>query len=316
MLKRDLNLSHFAKNLFSNRLRVSLIIGGVILLIAGGLITAIYVQNAIKTNQTASTQGQPGNSSQSGKPVAKVINSTAVNLVEKKFGYCRALAPKDWSHLTNDTATGADLFSPGKTIHAGWGISPVNTGNYPPYSFPSITSFLKYWLGYAFTGKFSGNSITLKSTHSLSYGFVERDFTTTTGRKGTIIYKTYNFGSSTYVVSIYMADTTSSLWSSKGAQALYSAISIRCVSQARPSTSSTSLSGSDPSSSSDNPEVSLSDKWTEAIMGYENVYSPTTGEHYEAPLDSYWATGPDGGGYYRSVPGGDYEKLKPGFGDY
>ena len=74
--------------------------------------------------------------------------------------------------------------------------------------------------------------------------------------------------------------------------------------------------GGDPSSPDDNPEVDLSAKWQEAIMGFENVYSPSTGEHYEAPLTSEWDTGPEGPGYYRDLPGGGYEKLEPGFGGY
>jgi hypothetical protein len=117
-------------------------------------------------------------------------------------------------------------------------------------------------------------------------------------------------------MSVYMADTASDLWDAKGASAMYSAISLRCVTQLRPATSSVDLEGSDPSSSSDNPEVSLSDKWQEAIMGYENVYSPSTGDHYEAPLTSKWESGPNGAGYYRSVPNGGYEKLERGFGSY
>lgn len=48
--------------------------------------------------------------------------------------------------------------------------------------------------------------------------------------------------------------------------------------------------------------------------GLKNTHS--IGEHYLAPLNSYWATGPDGGGYYRELPGGGYEKLLDGFGDY
>ena len=51
-------------------------------------------------------------------------------------------------------------------------------------------------------------------------------------------------------------------------------------------------------------------------MGYENVYSPTLGDHYLAPLNSYWEGGPEGGGYYRELPGGGVEKLLDGFGDY
>ena len=55
-----------------------------------------------------------------------------------------------------------------------------------------------------------------------------------------------------------------------------------------------------------------SQKWADAMRGYETVESPTTGDRYDAPLNSYNPTGPDGAGYYRSLPGGGgLEKLTP-----
>lgn len=237
---------------------------------------------------------------------AKTIDDVATNLGVKQSGYCRALAPKDWAFVTNQEATGADLFSPDKSMHAGWGIAGVYT-----YMYETPEVFLNAWMPLAgYTGFSMGGS------KNLDYDFVQRDFTSGIGKKGTLIYKTYNFGDPTlYVVSVYFAAANNDIWESKGAIPSYSAISIRCVSQLRPSTSSVDVSSSNPSRSSDNPEVSLSDKWTEAIMGYENVYSPSTGDHYEAPLTSKWDTGPDGPGYYRSIPNG-VEKLERGFGSY
>ena len=50
------------------------------------------------------------------------------------------------------------------------------------------------------------------------------------------------------------------------------------------------------------------------MMGFQNVYSPTTGEHWEASYSDYNATGPDGPGYYRKVGSvGGYEKLSEGY---
>ena len=51
-------------------------------------------------------------------------------------------------------------------------------------------------------------------------------------------------------------------------------------------------------------------------MGYENVYSPSTGEHFEASQSLYNETGPDGPGYYRSTGTNSYEKMERGFGSY
>ena len=55
-----------------------------------------------------------------------------------------------------------------------------------------------------------------------------------------------------------------------------------------------------------------SQNWQEAMSGYEQVASPSTGTTYDAPLNSWNATGPDGAGYYRELPGGGgLEKLTP-----
>lgn len=271
--------------------------------------TSVNTNASSKTNANANAKT---NASQNIVTTAKTIDSVAVKFTKKTTGHCEALAPADWGFITNAEGSGADLYSPDRALHAGWGISAVYT-----YMYPTVDSFLNAWLGYAYTGSFTEGSITLGATQDVYEGFVQREFTTANGRKGVTIYKTYNFGDPTlYVVSVYIADTAQAKWASTGATPFSVALTIRCVTQLRPVTSSVDVSSSDPSLSSDNPEVSLSDQWTEAIMGYENVYSPSTGDHYEAPLTSKWETGPEGSGYYRSQPGGGYEKLERGFGDY
>src|SRR5690606_37173998 len=47
-----------------------------------------------------------------------------------------------------------------------------------------------------------------------------------------------------------------------------------------------------------------SQKWADAMRGYEEVTSPSTGQRYDAPLNAWNPSGPDGGGYYRQLPGG------------
>lgn len=271
------------------------------------------INQAVVVNQDNTNQAPANaNTQQEALVTATTIDDTAIQLIPKQTGYCKALAPADWSFISNAESTGADLFSPDRSQHAGWGISAVYT-----YMYPDVESFLTAWLSYAFTGSFDANGFTLGTAQDIYKGFIRRDFTTSTGRQGVAIYKTYNFDDpAMYVVSVYMADTISDQWIANGATPFSVALTIRCVSQLRPTTSSVDLSSSDPSSSSDNPEVPLSDQWTEAIMGFENVYSPSTGEHYEAPLTSQWETGPEGSGYYRTLPGGGYEKLERGFGDY
>jgi len=278
----------------------------ILLLIFGIIILLLTLLFTLSNKKNQSTQKQATGSSAKSKTEAKTVDAIAIKLVEKKVAYCKALAPSDWSFSSVSPYVGADLWSPDKTIHAAWGITGIYKSLYPTAN--SALTYLITAVGY------KGFTLT-NDPKDLGYGFMERDFTSNIGRKGKVIYKIYNFDASFYVISVYLGASNNDLWESKGAQAVSAAISIRCVSQLRPSTSSVSYDSSDPSSKSDNPEVDLSDKWTEAIMGYENVYSPTTGEHYEAPLNSYWSTGPDGPGYYRSA-GNDYEKLEPGFGDY
>ena len=239
--------------------------------------------------------------------VAQTINSSAIELAIKEVAYCKALAPEDWGFNSVPPYVGADLFSPDKSIHAAWGIASIYKT-----LFPTVKSALIYLLdamGYK-DSAFVGEPI------DIGYGFMGWEFTSSIGRQGKVIYRTYDLDTAFYVISVYIGATTNENWESKGAQALSAAISIRCVSQLRPPSADVNYECADPSNKADNPEVDLSEKWSEAILGYENVYSPTTGEHYQAPLNSYWESGPDGGGYYRELPGGGFEKLEYGFGDY
>ncbi|MBI4371853.1 MAG: hypothetical protein HY552_06115 [Elusimicrobia bacterium] len=58
-------------------------------------------------------------------------------------------------------------------------------------------------------------------------------------------------------------------------------------------------------------EDRASARHSEAILGYDEVRSPATGESYQAPLNAWDPAGPDGPGYYRPLPGGGQEKLEP-----
>ncbi len=54
-----------------------------------------------------------------------------------------------------------------------------------------------------------------------------------------------------------------------------------------------------------------SQNWEDAMLGFQTMESPSTGDHYDVPLNSYNPTGPNGGGYYRKLPGGGLEQLSP-----
>lgn len=236
-----------------------------------------------------------------------LIDDSAINLVEKSSGYCKALIPEDWTFTSVSPYVGADAWSPDNSSHAAWGITSIYYTLYPTPL--SALTYLMTAVGY--------QGITFTSDpEEIGSGFMSVEFASDVGRRGQIIYRVYETDPSFFIISVYLGATLNETWENTGAQALTAAISIRCVSQMRPSTSGVDLDSSDPSSSADNPEVDLSEEWSEAILGYENVYSPITGDHFMAPLESYWATGPDGGGYYRELPGGGYELLEDGFGDY
>lgn len=53
------------------------------------------------------------------------------------------------------------------------------------------------------------------------------------------------------------------------------------------------------------------DNWSDAMRGYDTMESPSTGQTYDVPLNAYNPTGPNGGGYYRELPGGGLEQLTP-----
>jgi len=53
-----------------------------------------------------------------------------------------------------------------------------------------------------------------------------------------------------------------------------------------------------------------SQAWSNATLGVEQVQSESTGELWTVSQNAWWATGPQGPGYYREVPGGGYEQLE------
>lgn len=53
-----------------------------------------------------------------------------------------------------------------------------------------------------------------------------------------------------------------------------------------------------------------SENWAEGMRGYETVSSPSTGQTYDVPLNSWNSSGPEGAGYYRELPNNSLEKLQ------
>lgn len=64
------------------------------------------------------------------------------------------------------------------------------------------------------------------------------------------------------------------------------------------------------SSYSDEKEKTSEENWADGMRGYESVTSPSTGQSYDVPLNSWSSYGPEGPGYYRQLPNNSLEKLQ------
>ncbi len=52
------------------------------------------------------------------------------------------------------------------------------------------------------------------------------------------------------------------------------------------------------------------EKWVEGMRGYETLSSPSTGQAYQVPINSWSLYGPEGSGYYRLLEDGKFERLQ------
>ncbi len=254
------------------------------------------------------------------------INSTAVTMVKKTSGRCEALAPNDWAIVSDqETGMSAGLSSPDLTTFASWMVPWSIASAFPQDRnedyFLRLSLCMnnlsdKYGSGWLVPCRENYGVVNLSSNvQSLTNGYKMREFTAPNNAlkknlKGVLVYK--NFSAGDIILYIFrVAATLPELWDQKGGIALSSAISLRCTTTLGAGTTYQSTT------EKKDTKTDLSADWEGATMGFENVYSPTTGDHYTAPLNSYWPTGPQGGGYYRELPGGGgYEKLQAGYGGY
>lgn len=272
-----------------------------------------FTSNERTTTQAATSVSTTNSTNGSVQNNVKTVNNVAKSLKNFSVGYCKAVIPEDWTGVANSQGTGIDLYNNSKTEGAGWFIAPMLTAVYgePDTAIPLLMSQLG-----------NSNYVFTSDSKDAGYGFVMRDFTMNTADgksiKGTTLYKKYPVDSTGYVLSYYAGMTTTDIWDQSGASALSAAISIRCTAQYTPSSNDGFSSSTSVSDTRD--KESVSDSWSEqAILGYENVYSPSTGEHYQVPTTSYSDTGLQGQdpGYYRTVDSnGTVERLETGYGDY
>jgi hypothetical protein len=207
---------------------------------------------------------------------------------------------------------GADLGSPDKTLASSYGIVAVPRTTFygaDVYGTASAETFLQTMLQQNGAAGFALDDATQNVE-----GYTLRYWRATVRGKpvrGFALYQTIEMGDpSTYIVAYRIGSAGADKWGQYKNLVYDVAASIRCTKHLFPAQESSVRQPK--GSSKDDIEREMSIKRQEATMGFQNVHSPSTGEHWEASYSDYNATGPDGPGYYRRV-GNSYEKLKEGF---
>ena len=241
----------------------------------------------------------------------RLVEDHGIPTVQKTWSSCTAYAPADWTIVGNEerVGMGVDLTSPDKSLGASYGIAGVAGGSY--YGMSTPEDYIQKMMQAAGINGFEFENKTQQvDGYTLRYWRAE-----SRGRqvRGFALYAAFNTDDpNTFIVALRLGSTEASKWEEQKNVVYDAAASIRCTKHLFPAQES---SAREPKGSSkDQIEEDLSNKRREATMGFQNVYSPTTGEHWEASYSDYNATGPDGPGYYRKVgSAGGYEKLNEGF---
>ena len=277
-------------------------------IIVGGVIGVVFYFSSAATDRNGRSIGLTTGS-------VKPVDSHGVQTIAKNWSSCTALAPANWTMVGNESRVGigADLAAPDQSMGASYGISGFqNTtmygGDYYGTATPerAIQTMLEQAAG--------ASGFSLENDSQMVGSYTLRFWSATVRGKptrGFVLYQTFDTGDpSNYIMAYRIGSTDVTKWGQYKNLVYDVAASIRCTKHLFPAqeTSSREPKGS----SKDDIERELSIKREEATMGFQNVYSPSTGEHWEASYSDYNATGPDGPGYYRRA-GNSYEKLNEGF---
>lgn len=278
---------------------VALFLGLIVVGVAGVL---LYVMAPGNRNEGGGGVG-PGSGS------VKTVDKHGVETVTKTWSSCTAYAPADWTIIGNEQriAIGVDLAAADKSMSASYGVAAVAGGAFYGMATPEdyIQTMMQNVGSNGF--QFEGDSQTVEG-YTLRYWRAQ-----TNGRpvRGFALYHVFDSGDpGTYIIALRLGSTDAAQWEQNKNIAYDVAASIRCTKHLFPAQESRAREPK--GSSRDDIEREMSRKRQEATMGFQNVYSPSTGQHWEASYSDYNATGPDGPGYYRRV-GNSYEKLNEGF---
>jgi hypothetical protein len=253
------------------------------------------------------------------KGAMKMVEAHGIQTVVKSYGSCAGFVPNDWtvSGAENNVAIGIDFRSMQQAEGATYMIAavPVYVDAYGRdfYGSANPTRYIQSTLGLLDISGFqyTSQATQLPGGYSLMFwqGYVQGQPV-----RGFAHYMTFPSGTgSGYIIALRYGFTPASLWQKRMNVVYDAAASARCQKRLFPVQNSGVPSSH--RSASHEPKGSSEDLSTlreETTMEYQNVYSPSTGQHWEASWDDYNPTGPDGPGYYRQV-GNSYEKLEAGF---
>jgi hypothetical protein len=282
-----------------------------------GLLSALLISSAFLTFfialSLAQTASKPKNATKAASSV-KLVQNNGIPTEKKSWSSCSALVPEGWMMTGQEqpVGIGVDLTSPDGSAHCTYGILAV----------PVSLLFGKDWYGTRTPDVFVQTLLEQHGTSAFQFDSEARNvgeyqlrywrgFYKGRQVRGFAHFKTFNSGiPNTYIIACRIGLTDAERFEEQKNLLYDIAASVRCKKSLMPSPSgrSTDRAKAEPKGSSRD----LSVERQEATMGFQNVYSPSTGEHWEASYKDYNATGPDGPGYYRQV-GNSYEKLNEGF---
>ncbi len=286
--------------------------GGLGLLSAAVILAAAML---IYFNQSPSGSNRPRRPGPIGRSDVKIVDEHGIKTVNKIWSSCTAFAPEDWTIVGNEQrlGIGVDLTSADQSMSASYGIvaAPRTEAmlGQDYYGTGTPEKFLQTMLEANGVSGFTLDN----DTRSIN-GYTLRFWRANQQAKpirGFVLYQTFETGDqSSYIVAYHLGATDAPKWEENKNLVYDVAASIRCTKHLFPAQESTTRRPQ--GSSKDDIEREMSRKRQEATMGFQNVYSPSTGEHWEASYSDYNPTGPDGPGYYRRA-GNSYEKLNEGF---
>jgi hypothetical protein len=284
---------------------IALVLGVIVVGVAGGL---LYVMTPGNRN------GGGGGFGGLGAGSVKTVDKHGVEAVAKTWSSCSAYAPADWTIVGNEqrVGIGTDLAAPDLSMSSSYGIFALqNSQMFGGDVYGTATPERALQTMLEATG---ASGFKLEDDSQMVGSYTLRFWRANMrGRavRGFVLYQTFDTGDPTnYIMAFRIGSTDLDKWDQYKNLVYDVAASIRCTKHLFPAQESRSREPK--GSSKDDIEREMSRKRQEATMGFQNVYSPSTGQHWEASYSDYNATGPDGPGYYRRV-GNSFEKLNEGF---